>query len=129
MKNIICIDLDMYEFDELDFLAKDIRVPKNILKRAKKNRRRKIYIYDSKIIAYETRREPGIIHHIVDFLKSLKSIEPQNNNEKGREMLNEETTIDGVLNKILRYGVDSLTQREKDIFERAKQIIMNIKSI
>jgi hypothetical protein len=119
MKNIIKLDLrkfnhiklieigDKYEFDN-----------ESLLKNKKSGFAIIWYDIESKILVAFTRKKDNNIYYtnfMDEFLDSITEIEMLS--RKNRVL--EDLTVDNILEKISKYGIDSLTKAEKDFLDNS----------
>lgn len=110
MKNIICIDLTKFNNEKLAEVSKSIGVDYNALVENKKTGFAKLFIdkVSGKTIAFTTKSNKDKVVYTSNFDKMLLSITPMTFVKEPKEM-----TIDGILDKISKYGIESISENEK----------------
>lgn len=114
MKNVICIDLTKYNNEKLVELAKTINIDVEATLHNKKVGFAKIFIYQEsgRVIAFTTKKDKDAIQYTTYFNELLTSITPIELSKAPIEM-----SVDTILDKISKYGVDSLTTNEKKFLD------------
>lgn len=115
MKNIICIDLTKFNNEKLVDVAKMIGIDYDALLHNKKAGFVKLFIdkLSGKTIAFTTKEDKESINYTEFFTEMLKSIEPFILSKKEPK----ELTVDGILDKISKYGIESLSVNEKKFLD------------
>lgn len=110
MKNVICIDLTKYNNEKIVELAKTINIDVEATLHNKKVGFAKIFIYQDsgRVIAFTTKKDRNTIQYTSYFSELLTSIEPIEITKAPIEM-----NVDVILDKISKYGIDSLSINEK----------------
>lgn len=111
MKNIICIDLTKFNNEKLVEVAKLVSVDYNALVENKKTGFVKLFIdkVTGKTIAFTTKSNKDKVVYTSNFDEVLNSITPLVLVKEPKEM-----TVDGILDKISKYGIESISNTEKD---------------
>ena len=114
MKNIILIDLTVFNYQKLEEVSKTYNFDYKCLVDNKKNGVSKIWIdtENGSIIAYSTKEFKDNIFMTEIFMTSLDKIKPVEIIKQPKVL-----SIDIVLDKITKYGVDSLNENEKRFLE------------
>jgi hypothetical protein len=112
MKNIICIDVTMYNNEKLIQIAKELNIDSKMLITNKERGFAKIYILNGQGIAYTQKIDPtiGYTSCLDEMLKAIKPFEAKKKAPK-------EMTIDTILDKINLYGIESLSVTEKKFLD------------
>ena len=125
MKNIICIDLTQFNNDKLKEVAKSLKLSDiqiNMLIDNKKIDIAKLYLSKDSlyldnsslpIIAY-TSKGDNTVKYFNTFTEMISKIEPIKAKKKDKLEL---TSVDSILDKISRFGVESITESEKNILD------------
>lgn len=116
MKNIICIDLTKFNNEKLSEVAKLYNLEEKSLVNNKKNGFAKLYInvLDGKLIAFTNKSNKDEVVIADIFMELLKSI-PSVTIEKKQPKI--ELTVDNILDKISKYGIESLSVNEKKFLD------------
>lgn len=110
-KDIICVDLTKFNFEKLEEVSTKFNLDLDMLVSNKKRGFAKLFL-DLRldiIIAYTTKknkREIVYTDYIENVLSEMKPIEVK------KEPV--QLTVNSVLEKITKYGIDSLSDNEKD---------------
>ena len=116
MKNIICIDLTSFNNEKLSEVAKLYNLDEKNLINDKKEGVAKMYIDTNSGVlvafTYKKNKDEIVIANV--FTNSLKSI-PSVTIEKKQP--NSEMTVDNILDKISKYGIESLSINEKNFLD------------
>ena len=115
MKNIICIDLTMFNNEKLSEVAKLYNLEEKSLITNKKDGFAKLYIniLDGVLVAFtykKSKNEIVIADVFTDLIKTIPSVTI----EKQPKL---ELTVDNILDKISKYGIDSLSMNEKNFLD------------
>ena len=115
MKNIIVIDLTQFNYQKLEEIAEAYNVDCQCLISNKKEGFTKLWINteDVSIIAYATKQFKDNIFMTDSFMNDLDNIKPVEMIKKDPKPL----TVDFILDKINKYGVESLNESEKRFLE------------
>jgi len=116
MKNIICIDLTMFNNEKLVEVSKLYNLEEKSLLSNKKNGFAKLYINitDGVLIAFTYKSNKDEIVIADTFTNSLKSIPSVTAKKKQPKF---EMTIDNILDKISKYGIESLSINERNFLD------------
>lgn len=117
MKNIVKVDLRKFNQAKLKEVCDKYSLDYNSLVNNKKNGFAILWIdIDTQIIiAYTMKKNDKIFYTNLmdDFLSSMKEVEIVKQPK--------ELTVDSVLEKISKYGIDSLTDYEKDFLDNSSK--------
>jgi hypothetical protein len=116
MKNINCVDLRSYNFEELRELSDLLGIyNKEGLIANKKNGVTKMWLdieNDMVTIAYTVKGDANV-YMSDEFISHIEKITPVNLKELKEEELEEELELDAILDKISNYGIHTLSKSEK----------------
>ena len=114
MKNIICIDLTKFNNEKLSDVAKAYDLSLDSLIRDKKGGFVKLYmdINNGILVAFTHKNNRNDLVIADVFKDSLATIEPIEVKKKNKTL--KVLTIDNVLDKISKYGIESLSDTEKE---------------
>lgn len=117
MKNVICIDLTKFNNEKLVELAKNLDIDVEAVLHNKKVGFVKLFIYQesNRIIAFTTKNDKNNIQFTTYFKELLSSIEPIQLPKKQKGSI--EMDIDTILDKISKYGMESLTINERKFLD------------
>ena len=112
MKNIICIDLTNFNNEKLSEVAKLYNLNEQNLVNDKKEGFAKMYIDTTSgvLVAFTYKKNKDVIVIADVFTNSLKSITPVVIEKKQPKV---EMTVDNILDKISKYGIESISISEK----------------
>jgi hypothetical protein len=125
MKNIICIDLTQFNNEKLKEVAESLKLTTaqvGIILENKKNGIVKVYLNKDSLhldglslsaVAYTVKKDKTI-KYPDSFAEMLNKIEPIKAKKKDKLEL---TSVDSILDKISRFGVESITENEKNILD------------
>lgn len=115
MKNVILIDLTMFNYDKLVEVAKLYNIDSECLVSNKKAGFSKVWFdtVSGSIIAYSVKEFKDNIFIAESFISDLGKIRPV-------EMIKQPKVldVDVILDKISKYGVESLNESEKDFLKK-----------
>jgi len=116
MKNVICIDLTKFNKEKLAEVAELYELNVNNLIENKQNGIANLYVNtnDSIVVAYTTKKDKDTIVYTNIFGEKLKSINPVDLPKKEKFM-----DVDTILDKIGKYGVESLSVNEKAFLDKS----------
>lgn len=128
MKNIICIDLTTFNNEKLVEVAKIYNLKADVLIKNKKDGFAKLFIgtdFGNNVIAYTTKKDKNTILYTDLYTESLMKIESvkiesvkvEKEIEKEIEKEPIEMTVDTILDKISKYGINSLSITEKKFLD------------
>jgi hypothetical protein len=119
MKDIICIDLTKFNKDKLVEVAKFVKIEVDSLLINKKEGFAKIFINNitGKVIAYTTKKDKKTILYTEDMRTMLDSMESVNVVKQPKTII---LSVDRILDKISKYGVESLHVNEKKFLDSSK---------
>lgn len=116
MKNIICIDLTKFNNEKLTEVAKLYNLEEKSLINNKKDGFAKLYInsVDGGLVAftYKSNKDEVVIADV--FTDLLKSVTPIIIEKKQPKI---EMTVDNILDKISKYGIESISINEKKFLD------------
>lgn len=114
MKNVICIDLTKFNNEKIVDLAKSLNIDSDAVLHNKKSGFAKIFIEKStgKVIAFTTKKNKDIVQYTTYLGEVLLSMESTEVEKTPIEM-----NIDNILDKISKYGIDSLSVNEKKFLD------------
>lgn len=116
---IVCVDITLFNDEKLKDIAKMFNFDYEVLLKDKKEGFKKLFI-DSEttnVIAFNTKENQDLV--MTDsFLDNLKSIEPITLPKKQKGPL----TVDSILDKISKWGVESLNESEKKFLDDNSKI-------
>jgi hypothetical protein len=110
--NIICIDLTKFNNEKLKEVSNELNLSYDIVLKNKKKGFAKIFLDGSRVIAFTTKKDKGTINFMDSFANDLMKMDSF---EVTDEPVNFE--LDSVLEKITKYGVDSLSKNEKKFLD------------
>jgi hypothetical protein len=116
MKNIICIEISKYNQDELSKMNKDLNLKRLDLNNFKRLEAVKIWIsLDTEELVSFTFIEGGedVLYFGDDYKKMFLDIKPFELPKKLKFL-----SIDSILEKITKYGMESLTKDEKEFLDK-----------
>lgn len=110
MKNTICIDLTKFNYEKLKDVSNELDLDYDVLVRNKKKGFAKIFVNTDLgiIIAYTTKKNKSEICYTGTFDEALSKM-------KSFEITKDPVQLDtdSILEKISKYGIDSLNKDEK----------------
>lgn len=111
MKNIILIDLTVFNYQKLEEVAKTYNIDYNCLVDNKKSGISKLWVdtVSGQIIAYSRKEFKGSIFMTEVFMTELENVKPVEMIKQPKVL-----TVDSILDKIAKYGVESLNENEKN---------------
>lgn len=114
MNNIAKIDLRRFNHEKLKELSEELKLDYNILARSKDGDYAMIWIDTNAgiVIAYTTKKDSSI-RYSSDFLSILHSVKEVEVIKKPRAF-----TLDDILEKISKYGIESLSVDELVLLNR-----------
>ena len=117
MKNIICIDLTKFNNERLSEFATFHKLDYNNLLENKKEGFAKVYIdlNTMSYVAFTTKKDKSTMNYTSSFTEMLKNIESLDFVKEPKEM-----NLDSILDKISKYGIDSLSLNEKSFLDNTK---------
>lgn len=120
MKNIVVIDLTIFNNEKLKEVVKlfpGIEINPESLVQDKKNGIKKLFLdtVNLVVVGYTTKSKPGELIFTDDFSQKLQSIDPVTLPKKVRGPL----SIDSILDKISKWGIDSLSEDEKNFLDKS----------
>ena len=106
--NIICIDLTKFNNEKLKEVSNELNLSYDIVLNNKKKGFAKIYLKGIEVIAFTTKKDKGNIIFMESFKLGLLFMD-------SFELTDEpiQFELDSVLEKITKYGIDSLSKKEK----------------
>lgn len=117
MGNIICIDLTKFNNEDLKKISDKYNVDSISLLSNKKDGFKKLWICEEtlNIIAFNTKKDDEIKYtsSFGERLKSMNSIEMK---KEPNVIFN----VDSILEKISKYGIESISKEEKDFLDGIK---------
>jgi hypothetical protein len=102
----------MYNQEKLVTIADELNIKSEILLESKKKGLAKLYLNEDKIIAFTTKKNKEIIVYTPYLDEEMSKIEP---------FIIENSyvmTVDSILDKICKYGIETLTENEKKFLEK-----------
>lgn len=113
MKNILCIDLTQFNHIKIEEVAKIHGLNLDFLLVNKKADRAKLWIcLNSGILVAFTTKKISKMIYTDEYMDALSKIEPIKVPKKEVTL-----TVDGILDKIGKYGMESLSESEKRFLE------------
>jgi hypothetical protein len=112
MENIICIDLTMYNNEKLVSIANELNIKSETLLENKKLGFAKLYINEGKVLAFTTKKNKETIVYTPSLDEEISKIVPFTIEEPSV------MTVDSILDKINKYGIETLTKTEIDFLEK-----------
>ena len=112
MKNIICIDLTLFNNEKLVDIANSFNLNYDVLLENKKDGFAKLFIVDNRVIAYTTKKDKDTVKYTKYYTETLLSLESIDIEKEPKEM-----NVDSILDKISKYGINSLSVNEKKFLD------------
>ena len=124
MKNIICIDLTQYTLTELKDVSKVFNVPFFYLEDLKGKPGEDVYFakmwfdtLNQEIVGYSSILEKDKLVLSDSYTDIINNIKPVDLKKRRVDIL----TVDNILDKIAKYGIDSLVKEEKDFLDNSEK--------
>lgn len=124
MKNIICIDLTQYTLTELKDVSKVFNVPFFYLEDLKGKPGEEVYFgkmwfdtLNQEIVGYSSILEKDKLILSDSYTDTINDIKPVDLKKRRVDVL----TVDNILDKIAKYGIDSLVKEEKDFLDNSEK--------
>ena len=124
MKNIICIDLTQYTLQELKEVSKVFNIPFFYLEDLKGNPGEEVYFakmwfdtLNQEIVGYSSILDKDKLILSESYTDIISDIKPSDLKKRRVDVL----TIDNILDKIAKYGIDSLVKEEKDFLDNSEK--------
>jgi len=122
MKNVICIDLTKYNNDKLVEVAKelgklygfDFNIDNLLLNKKDGYANMYIDLNSGQYIAFTTKKDKNTIVYTANLSELLKSINPVVIVKEPKSM-----SVDVILEKISKYGIETLTSDEKNFLDNS----------
>jgi hypothetical protein len=115
MKNIICLDVTKFNNEKLADVANTLNLNYDVLLENKRNGFAKFFILNRKVIAYTTKKDKNKVEYTKHYSDLLLSLTPFSIEKEPKEM-----DVDTILDKISRYGIESLSINEKTFLDNQK---------
>ncbi len=120
MKNIICIDLTQYTLTELKDVSEVYNIPFFYLKDMKGNPGEDVYFakvwfdtLNQELVGYSSIEDKDKFILSQSYTNVMVDIKPVDLKKRRVDVL----TVDNILDKIAKYGIDSLVKEEKDFLD------------
>jgi hypothetical protein len=115
---IICIDLTMYNHQELTLLCKQLVIKSASVLKSKDEGFAKLYINTEsvKIIAFTRKKSKDQIEMMDCFFENLQNLQPLEISKNEPSQV-EDLTLDSILDKISKSGLISLSVSEKKFLD------------
>ena len=110
--NIICIDLTKFNNEKLIEVAKQLNLDMDILLGNKGKGFAKLFLDGSRLIAFTAKKDKDNIIFLNSFSDKLKEMDSFSPTKKSKNL-----DIDSKLEKISKYGVESLSKVEKGFLD------------
>ena len=124
MKNIICIDLTQYTLQELKEVSKAFNIPFFYLEDLKGNPGEEVYFakmwfdtLNQEIVGYSSILDKDKLILSESYTDIINDIKPSELKKRRVDVL----TVDNILDKIAKYGIDSLVKEEKDFLDNVEK--------
>lgn len=124
MKNIICIDLTQYTLTELKDVSKVFNIPFFYLEDLKGKPGEDVYFakmwfdtLNQEIVGYSSILEKDKLVLSDSYTDIINNIKPVDLKKRRVDIL----TVDNILDKIAKYGIDSLVKEEKDFLDNSEK--------
>lgn len=124
MKNIICIDLTQYTLQELKEVSKVFNIPFFYLEDLKGNPGEEVYFakmwfdtLNQEIVGYSSILDKDKLILSESYTDIINDIKPSELKKRRVDVL----TVDNILDKIAKYGIDSLVKEEKDFLDNVEK--------
>lgn len=120
MKNIICIDLTKYTLTELKDVSEVYNIPFFYLKDMKGNPGEDVYFakvwfdtLNQELVGYSSIEDKDKFILSQSYTNVMVDIKPVDLKKRRVDVL----TVDNILDKIAKYGIESLVKEEKDFLD------------
>ena len=120
MKNIICIDLTQYTLTELKDVSEVYNIPFFYLKDMKGNPGEDVYFakvwfdtLNQELVGYSSIEDKDKFILSQSYTNVMIDIKPVDLKKRRVDVL----TVDNILDKIAKYGIESLVKEEKDFLD------------
>jgi hypothetical protein len=120
MKNIICIDLTQYTLTELKDVSEVYNIPFFYLKDMKGNPGEEVYFakvwfdtLNQELVGYSSIEDKDKFILSQSYTNVMVDIKPVDLKKRRVDVL----TVDNILDKIAKYGIESLVKEEKDFLD------------
>lgn len=124
MKNIICIDLTQYTLQELKEVSEVYNIPFFYLEDLKGNPGEEVYFakmwfdtLNQEIVGYSSILDKDKLILSESYTDIISDIKPSDLKKRRVDVL----TVDNILDKIAKYGIDSLVKEEKDFLDNVEK--------
>ena len=124
MKNIICIDLTQYTLKELKDVSEVYNIPFFYLEDLKGQPGEEVYFgkmwfdtLNQEIVGYSSILDKDKLILSESYTDIISDIKPSDLKKRRVDVL----TIDNILDKIAKYGIDSLVKEEKDFLDNSEK--------
>jgi hypothetical protein len=124
MKNIICIDLTQYTLQELKEVSEVYNIPFFYLEDLKGNPGEEVYFakmwfdtLNQEIVGYSSILDKDKLVLSESYTDIISDIKPSDLKKRRVDVL----TVDNILDKIAKYGIDSLVKEEKDFLDNVEK--------
>ena len=124
MKNIICIDLTQYTLQELKEVSEVYNIPFFYLEDLKGNPGEEVYFakmwfdtLNQEIVGYSSILDKDKLVLSESYTDIIIDIKPSELKKRRVDVL----TVDNILDKIAKYGIDSLVKEEKDFLDNVEK--------
>ena len=124
MKNIICIDLTQYTLTELKDVSEVYNIPFFYLEDLKGESGEEVYFgkmwfdtLNQEIVGYSSILDKDKLILSESYTDIISDIKPSDLKKRRVDVL----TIDNILDKIAKYGIDSLVKEEKDFLDNSEK--------
>jgi len=124
MKNIICIDLTQYTLTELKDVSEVYNIPFFYLEDLKGEPGEEVYFgkmwfdtLNQEIVGYSSILDKDKLILSESYTDIISDIKPSDLKKRRVDVL----TIDNILDKIAKYGIDSLVKEEKDFLDNSEK--------
>jgi len=124
MKNIICIDLTQYTLTELKDVSEVYNIPFFYLEDLKGDPGEEVYFgkmwfdtLNQEIVGYSSILDKDKLILSESYTDIISDIKPSDLKKRRVDVL----TIDNILDKIAKYGIDSLVKEEKDFLDNSEK--------
>lgn len=124
MKNIICVDLTKYTLKELKDISEVYNIPFFYLEDLKGKPGDEVYFakmwfdtLNQEIVGYSSILDKDKLILSESYTDIISDIKPIDLKKKRVDVL----TVDNILDKITKYGIDSLVKEEKDFLDNSEK--------
>lgn len=124
MKNIICIDLTQYTLQELKEVSEVYNIPFFYLEDLKGKPGEEVYFakmwfdtLNQEIVGYSSILDKDKLILSESYTDIISDIKPSDLKKRRVDVL----TVDNILDKIAKYGIDSLVKEEKDFLDNVEK--------